>query len=122
MDAVLQQYAAQGLSASQIGTLVNRSRHSVIGRANRLNIQLKGIDGNHSKGSRKKPEPQPVNLDPVPAPPDAVLLEQLGPDMCHWPYGLEAPYRFCGHPISYRCYCLSHALRSFHPEYRRYVN
>ena len=41
--------------------------------------------------------------------PLGVLLEDIRPTHCRWPYGETTPYVFCGHPqLADRSYCAAH--------------
>lgn len=127
---------AEGLTASQIGARIRKSRNAVIGKLHRLKRDGAVIPdrGKVIKVARRQPPPKPKKK---PTPPTeqarikAVLarfdgidrqtvaghniaLEDLQDHHCRWPSGEGRAIRFCGHDreLGLR-YCAAHVRLAY---------
>jgi GcrA cell cycle regulator len=137
---MLEEMWAAGLSGSEIGAAVGKSRSAVLGMVRRRKLPFRVTlqrrpPGLPAKPKRKlymtarrkaavhvsadipMPKPEPVQfLDDVWSPLTGarpVTMEALAKGMCKWPIGEGRPYLFCGCPaMDGRSYCASHDARS----------
>lgn len=135
-DAMLRKMRADKISSSKIGDALNRefrtgySRNAVIGRCQRLGLCVKAVPKPKKPVPTLAPQPslQPspkvkrhtafrppaFKADPVTGLRQAdvvplnLLLIELEPDQCRWPYG-DGPFTFCGCAIYEGSYCHAHA-------------
>lgn len=139
-NLLLERLVAEGLSASQIGAQMGRSRNAVIGRCLRKGLRLMMQPGWKSAvklrqpaakpnpAAKAKPAPKPARpktptppkfeLICVPITPRMVPLVDLQPGECKWPYGdpRESGFGYCGHArAESRPYCSGHAALAFVP-------
>ncbi len=125
-------------SARQIGVGLGISRNAVIGKVERLGLNLPNHgDHNNKRTFRKiapakitvrptmRPEPpmppQPVDDQAIPQAQRRTLLE-LGSETCRWPCGNpgDSDFFFCGAtPEDGRPYCSAHCARAYSTEYAR---
>lgn len=110
---------------------VHVTRNAVVGRLHRMKLTINDkkyvhpLTRNNSHGRPKvTASNRPSRAQPnMPAQPfvcrDALLLDplhlslsDLGPDDCRWPFGINIPYTFCGHPKASRWYCHAHQALS----------
>ena len=128
--ATLQRLHGFGWSFSQIGAELKKqtgiyiTRNAVIGKANRLGISgSKGSAPRPRAPAKEKRAPRPrmikaplhkgtvfvaakvIPLDRAPAAVDAsnsrnIDLMNLTEDTCHFPFGEESPFKFCGHRVT----------------------
>lgn len=133
---------AAGVSASEIGAEIGKSRSAVLGKVRRINlpfrVTLKRLPAGfpakpkkprkfhmtarrraavHVDASIPLPKPEPVDLGPdvwAPIPGTRpVTMEALGNGMCRWPIGEGRPFLFCGcEAVDGRSYCPSHDAKS----------
>ena len=127
-DEQLKRLASEGLSATEIGKTMSRSRNSVGGRAWRMNIHLKGEQKPRGKpkklpmqdGRRRRTTFLPRLV--VPAAPEQIVsacgerklvaLLDLEDGMCKWPINNF----YCGAVTSRRqSYCSEHGKVSIAP-------
>lgn len=145
-DQTIREMAGARKSGTDIAATLNRARSSIIQRARRLGMPLRGKDGPAKPAAPKPPKvkaAKPVKLlagniankresrthDPVfkhvtpsvPLRPLMVALIDLRPNMCRFPVaGDRADTLFCGHPMEQRAYCAAHARLCYTaPEARR---
>lgn len=128
----------EGLSASKIGRILDRSRNSVIGQVHRQRLRKrqprvtykavqpkprrlymtpKRLAAVNVVASIPKPIPEPVDLPPdvwTPIPGTVpVSMADLDAGMCKWPIGEGRPFLFCGcEAMGGSSYCPSHDARS----------
>ncbi len=136
-DLVLKQCVAAGHSFANTAAKINRqfgtdlSRNACIGRAKRLGLSVSRsvkVDGAEHRLNRKpegktktitiRPRPQFV-CDPstgfrtADVTPLNISIYELNGGTCHWPFGDNAPYLFCGHPtFGGSSYCECHLFIS----------
>jgi hypothetical protein len=127
-----------GLSASEIGAQVGKSRNAIIGLAHR-NPGMITLQGAHAGGPRKgqkmprkknpaqtagfmpKSSAQPdMKCQPLPPEPDVpadcepITLLELTDETCRWPIG-SRDYVFCGRRASGGPYCRLHSALAYQP-------
>lgn len=105
--------------AKQLGGV---SRNAVIGKMHRLGLVSRVPNKGRPKSAeeRKKRrqvfvrppapviQPEPVKIEPRVSPePLHLVLNELQPHHCRWPYGNEN-YTFCGHQRGESSYCAYH--------------
>lgn len=107
-------------SASKIANILDRTRNAIIGKAHRMHLDCKQRVPERKprlpKAFRTRPPRKPdrapdfSELDPGMEPKSLnVKFRRLKAAQCRYPYGLEAPYLFCGHPIEApSSYCAYH--------------
>lgn len=123
-DAQLKALWAAGLSATQAGLRLGRSRNSVCGRVDRLDLPAR--NPTNARVYRKQASSEPVERSPgvvVPPPrPDDIptkTFDQLEPydGCCRWRIDKEfrgKPYGFCGkEALVGLSVCEQHASRAF---------
>lgn len=130
---------AAGLSASEIGAVMGKTRNAVLGQVHRRGLPsrttLKRLPGGfpakprkfhmtarrraavHVDASIPLPKPDPVDLGPdvwAPIPGTRpVTMDAIGKGMCRWPIGEGRPFLFCGcETDDGSSYCTSHAAKS----------
>ena len=138
----LEEMWAAGLSGSEIGAAIGKSRSAVLGQVRRRNlpfrVTLKRLPGGfpakpkpprkfhmtarrraavHVDASIPLPKPEPVDLGPdvwAPIPGTRpVTMSGLEPGMCKWPIGEGRPFLFCGcEALDGRSYCPSHDAKA----------
>ena len=124
-DAQLKALWSAGLSGNQVALRLNRTRNSVLGRVDRLDLPPRNPTSN-ARVYRKPASPAPVERSPgvsVPPPqPDDIptkTFDQLEPydGCCRWRIDKEfrgQPYGFCGkRTVVGLSVCEQHASRSF---------
>lgn len=101
------------------------SRNSTIGRSSRLGIRGEkppkpAVTAHVVRKRSPRPRIRPPAVPRIPPAqiaalaceaivPLGVLLEDIRPTHCRWPYGETTPYVFCGHPqLADRSYCAAH--------------
>ena len=121
--AQLRSLWAQGLSASQIGLRIAKTRSAVLGKVHRLNlpprpppIRPRQATKAPAAPTRPKPPGRPTSTvarrpktEPPPAPPEPP--RQVAGDGCAWPIGepRRPGFRFCGAARQPgRSYCAGH--------------
>lgn len=109
-DAILTEHWLGGVSAREIGKAIGRTRHSIIGRADRLKL------GPHPSGPSKKPGRKsrkgaaaPMGRHPIPDNPPA--------SRCQWPHGTpgQPDFHYCGEPVARAGwpYCREHEKAAY---------
>ena len=132
----LRRLACDGLSASVIAAALGaESRNAVIGKANRIGVQLGGGRGGPSGAPRAvrpgsgKPAPAPPHEEPLrrPARPFAgaevgemrrVTFQEIGRAACRWPVGdpTSDDFSYCGlESANGRPYCAGHCRLAYRP-------
>lgn len=111
------QLRSEGLSASQTGALMGRTRSMVLGVLNRADRKADGRgEQRRPRGKVGKPKTQRVAklsllADVPPSPPcDAIEIEALTDHTCRWPVTNEGPpFMYCGGlPLPGTPYCVEH--------------
>lgn len=130
----------EGLSASQIGRQLGKTRAAVCGQRHRLGLPVrrtgvrcdlgrrpayKSANGKSKgrKGSLRlsilEPAPDGVHGDDLPG---GVSFMALQSGMCRWPVSGSPPHRFCGEPQREGCsYCEEHAARAYVQPIQKYI-
>lgn len=120
-DILMNFWVKIGLSASQIGAKLCRTKNSIIGRIHRLGLTSRSNNvrrkpprsSNRRAKAGRLPIPPRVSLPPTPKFNDVLAPKMLGVldlkrDTCKWPIG-DKDFRFCGHRTEYRKpYCPLH--------------
>jgi hypothetical protein len=85
------------------------TRNAIIGKANRLHLLRKPQNPQAKKQPpRREPRLRVAGFTmPLPSPPPApeappslgLMLYELEPDECRYPYGEAPPFTFCGHAV-----------------------
>lgn len=116
--ASIAEYAASGMSASQIAAkFENMTRNSVVGIAFRNKFKLDGRHSGGSKPGQAMAKPTYMQCEPIveEIPADLISFEELGPPNCKWPFG-DADYKFCGKKRWGELpYCASHCRVAYAP-------
>jgi len=131
LDAKITEMWIRGVSASQIGIAVGRTKNSIIGRVHRLELHarriVKHLGGKpradrisrrvylkqkvvrQNDGSREDREPpKPFSIDQVVIS-DPIDIMRLTPFTCRWPYGEPAKMLYCGAVCEFeKAYCDHH--------------
>jgi len=141
-DAELRElWSIRGMTASEIGARMGKTRNAVLGRAHRLDLPMRKAattgynaftrvrtpravvkraprKSTYVTKPRRKPEPKPVATEQQrqmawAALPGSmpVALLDLTAESCRWPVG-EAPFHFCGLKATQGSYCDHHAKLS----------
>jgi len=123
-DEVLRKMASEGATAQMIADELGRTRNSIIGRCNRMDIRLlNGSMKGRKKPRRAKPKrvPMPQCLAKPPgSPPKAIepkrlTITQLKPNSCRWPLGdpSRPDFRYCGAHADTWPYCQAHRALAY---------
>ncbi len=116
---------SEGLSASQVAAQMGAaSRNVIIGKVHRLKLmRVNGIKrkaGQRRTLGRRRRSPARLLNRPIEVERVAVVIEptplnlrliDLTSETCKWPFGEQAPYLFCGHPVVSPPYCEAHTIK-----------
>lgn len=118
--AQLRRLVKKGLSRTQIGARMGRTKNSICGAVNRYvgtkaaKIQMvaavKRKGGNGREGCRSYAV---SSLDIPPPQGEGVHLLDLAYDRCRYP--MAGRWMFCGEPKTQGCYCAKHAKLCYRP-------
>jgi GcrA cell cycle regulator len=132
-DALVEQLKTllgDGLSSSQIGEKLGRTRNAIIGKVHRMGLALKNLNN----GQRRNPQPRhprrikvstksPNVSPPLPMEEAAqpCTLFDLKYDSCKWPVNDGVPeFMFCGKPqAAGQPYCETHAAKAYSGQGKR---
>lgn len=107
--ARLKELWAEGWPISRIAQLMgDTSRNGVMGKVRRLGLEGRGVTFNRMRdrsapprGCASVPVPKPAPKPILDAPDSLnISIDQLTGKHCKYPYGTDAPFTFCGHPVA----------------------
>ena len=132
----LKELYGKGSTASQIATIIGKTRNSIIGKSFRLKLSAKIIPKNNNLkhvSQRQEHTTQPgrktrkskfksLLLDKDFEPENPKSLEELHDNICRWPIGHpnEPNFYFCGRKsMKEFSYCRLHVLWAFQPKHKK---